>query len=281
MRVTVSFGGLMVFQPEEGGYSISVAKAKEHTLKALVDDEDKTPDISSDATSWFLEVTGYSTTSVSTIEVGHDRTRYPDSVVGQYDLSWMINLNQIHYQDGDYPSGGFTINRGMVNPIIHLRDGVLYSRLKTEDMDRKHGSEAYNPFGLFTETVGLDLEIPEGGALVLRPESGDPYPLLKYLAGPQPTHEVQIKNTRPGHEEYRSDFQQYYGLLNQSVSAKYDFRESSSPRGRPHNPVRRPKKARAMPEMKKRRPTKQAADKVIVTCCGLECNPIYLGPITR
>jgi hypothetical protein len=75
MRITVSFGGLMVFQREDMGYKIGVAVSAEHTLKALVDDQRRAiPTIFPNA-NWYLEVTNSSPTGVKPVEEGHDETR--------------------------------------------------------------------------------------------------------------------------------------------------------------------------------------------------------------
>jgi hypothetical protein len=192
-----------------------------------------------------------------------------DSTVGQYDLDWMIDLNRLH--SAEVPRG-FTYRRDRVYPFIHLKEGVLYSRFKTEYMKRQLGAGRLEPFGFFTETIALDLEIPDGESLVLRPEGGGETKVLLRYQPDHPTHQVEIKNTRDtAHADYPSDFRRYYDLFNETISAQYDFQEKSSPQTHPHNPVPR-RRPPMVTNMKRTRKMRAKA-----TCCGLECNPIYLG----
>lgn len=265
MHVTVSFNGLMAFHPTGSGYDVGILinrrdVAHDHVFKVSVDGESK-PFTLSPGASWSLSVTN-SSTGVKPNEVGHNSSqRYPDSSAGQYDLSWIIDMDKLH--------SGLTLKAGLLNPIIHLTDGVFFTRNKTEDMERWKGGAKDVDFGFFAETVALDIEIQNGQELVLADDKSGSTPVFRipYGLGP-PIHEVAITNS-PDILPQHSDFPLYYNIIsNINPRDQYDFRPKRVPRGHPYNPARKPTSI-----TKGLSPTQFD----LLTCCGLECNAILLS----
>ncbi|MFY9554267.1 MAG: hypothetical protein WAV20_09525 [Blastocatellia bacterium] len=266
MHVTVSFAGLMVFHGEASYYDVGILVDPHHTFAVTVDGVPIPLGRISPGETWTLAVAG-STPDTTAAERGHT-ARYPDSPTGLYDLSWMVDFDALHK--------GFKVRENVLYPIIRLNNGVVYSRTKTEYMERFKGGRFDRDFGFLTETVALDVIVPPRQSLTLKKDGGgEIFPPLDNIPG-QPVHEVVIGNSRHDSSP-RSDFRLYYKLFSGIARAdEYDFdleerRRNQAARRKPLNPA--PRHTIAYTGNLKSLFKRSSKEFDLLTCCGYECNP--------
>jgi hypothetical protein len=241
MTVIVSFSGLIVFNPIlAGGYEAGVlieGIAPGHHLEVRDVKGDKVKlDTLTKGETWSLSITN-SSTGVTATRIKPDlKDRKKDDWEGQYDSRWLIDLyNDLH------PDLPLEVEPGRLNPIIRLKDGVLYSRYKTDFMQRVKGvakgkakakakqKRAGEEYGFFAENAALKLEVPQGEKLVLEKEGpGTKRTIYEwpYVYRPEP-FEIWIKNIRDPKRPHsdKSDFRLYYKIFKKEVpeALQYDF----------------------------------------------------------
>ncbi|MFY9554266.1 MAG: hypothetical protein WAV47_06045 [Blastocatellia bacterium] len=270
MHITVSLDGLMVIDPNGSVYDVGVlipSIADGHSLKVLVDGVRKSYTRLMPGDTWTLGVEGSSRPGVVPANLGHDKRRMDDNSnaqgqntsKGQYDFDWIIDFDDLHR--------GLTIRPDLLTPIIHVTEGIIYSRYKTDFMKTKRGAG----FGFFTETVALDLQIDPGQVLVLTSDRTHEVIFRVPYSATEPSHEVGIENTRD-HPHEESDFPIYY-LLFKVSQTKFDFEPDGSGR-RPNNAVPRPQTERTTVNTKQKQAPSQVRKS---TCCGLKCNPVQVS----
>jgi hypothetical protein len=221
---------------------------------------------------------------------GHNPNRYPDSQAGQYDLSWMINLDELHR--------GLKIKPNTLYPRIKLNNGVLYTMNKGEFMERFKGRSTRPEnaeFGFFSETVALSVDVNPGQTFALKEDKvgGKAIITLPYSASP-PIHQVAINNARLSHST-ASDFRLYYTAFTDSrgqpigIDDQYDFNlKDQSIQGQhrdsPFNPAPRhltnAKTVKAFGKVgtKRKEPQKEIH---LFTCCGYICNAVMTSAPLR
>ncbi len=296
-KVTVTFEGLMVFHDEKGGgYELGILQdAPDHKFTIKVEpaprgrsvaDVDRFKKLGN---SWLLEVRGSSgelrTRSVSLREKGHSG-RLTDSLRGQSDFSWIMDL-----ESSELHSRALNLVPDKLGPIIHLRNGDLYTKYKADLLERKQGVGEFSPFGFVAETVALEIHIQRGERLVLKvANAGKEGEIFELSYDPLVSYRVAIANTpirrtqEPGEP---SHFHLYYDLFSDvSAEEEYEIRVKE-PRehafnDQPHLEVE-PTASTEYFDARVRGPAPR--DLRIAswitsprfTCCGLECNPVLLG----
>jgi len=126
----------------------------------------------------------------------------------QHDFAWLINMEELH--------GPLSIRPGRLKPIVRMTHGLLSTIEKAGPIDLVRGA-ASSPttihFGYVAETVGLDIGLLPGEALVLR--VGNTV-IFRVNYDPAISYQIAIENVpdmampmpdAPDH------FQVYYGLL--------------------------------------------------------------------
>lgn len=257
--IKVYLSGLMVFHKEKDKdrYEVGILKNAHHTFKVLVGPI--TIPLES-ADSWTLQVKPGSTVPSVTYEVGHGNKRRPDHPTGQWDFSWIIDLeNEFH------PGSNFELIPGKLKPIIHLPGGRFHTAYKSMDLMRWQGKDVKNAtnFGFVPETIILELVLSDNQELVLKNDAtGNEHFLARHSSGPSKGAEVFINNH--AHQlNAVSDFYLYYQLFKNPPPAdrQYKFKANKDPK-RPHplNPY-----PGYVPSYDKK------------TCCGMVCTAVLLG----
>jgi hypothetical protein len=224
--VKVTFEGAMVFHPLKGSndYEVGVLVpliAPCHNFSIVRDGKPIPPaDLSgamSMGNSWHLDVINMATRNarVGTMdppkEEGHMH-RLDDTAKNQYDLSWIADFESTEFHgDGKTP---LRMTPNLLKPIIRLSKGQLRSEYKIEKLKRKKGMvpAPAGDFGFMTETVGLNINLMPGEALVLKVQQNNHEVFnIPYAAGTSPL--VKIGNFLPLEMRHGSHFQVYYGLF--------------------------------------------------------------------
>ena len=261
--VTVFFSGLMVFHREDGkpNYEVGIVRpevARDHKFSVRVDSD--TIHNLPEGTSWILEITNSpQTPNIPPVEVGHGGKRRPDNINGQFDFSWLIDLESPEFHNKE-----LDLKPGLLWPIIHLPNGRLYTRYKSVDLKRSQGTGTASDFGFVPETIALQVELHQGQELVLKdakPDGKEAF-RLKYHppSSPHSGYSVYITNLRP-HSRRDSDFALYYQLFNGiDKEDQYDFKPHTDTKEHPHN---------SFPGY--------VPGHVFETCCAMACTEVLLG----
>jgi len=228
--VTILFGGLMVFHKENGmpSYEVGILgpdASPGHVFTVSVDGVVKDRQHLPSGGNWTLELTNSQAPAAFVLtEVGHS-ARHPDDVNGQYDFSWIIDL-----ESSEFHGHELELKPQLLKPIIHLPGGKLYTRYKSVDLQRRQGNSSSSDFGFLPETTALDLQLHSGQELVLKDSSssGPNGEIFRLSYSPShPHYEVWILNTRPPEEG--SDFRLYYNLFpSVQPEQQYDFSYAGS-----------------------------------------------------
>lgn len=227
-RVTFTFEGLMVFHENtrhkrwEVGVITSV---RNHRLKIksknqLPADLEQRMDNAEAATGlWAIDVLandGRPVIGIDTRAEGHAGRR--DSINGQHDFDWIMNVDEMHASKIKRKPGGF-------KPVIFLRRGVLGTFCKTDGLNLRLGVEGGKPFpfGFVAEIISLDIELQPEQTVVVRavdqngtPVGGSATEILRipYAAGNSYQFDLKnVQDTDPGHAHGESHFQNYYETL--------------------------------------------------------------------
>jgi hypothetical protein len=261
LGVTISFGGLMVFHKENGRPSYEVGilgpdVSPEHEFTVSIDGVKKDRQHLPAGGSWSLEITNpQGTSGAGPIEVGHTARR-PDSASGQYDFSWIIDL-----ESSEFHGKELELKPGLLKPIFHLPNGMLFTEYKSIDLQRRQGNGSPSLFGFVPETIALHLELRKGQELVLKDNSssGSNGEVFRLPYSPShPPYYVSIRNVR-NTPTNASDFGLYYKLFpGVPGDQQYDFGPTGS----------------------KLTPLNPYPMSYLMTCCGLLCTSMLLGKRT-
>jgi hypothetical protein len=244
--VEITFDGLMVFHKSgnyyevgipdnaaihETGHQFSIAVTPDPGTRPKLDKARLTY-LKGLGNNWLLEVDGSSQGNrqgITEKEKGHDHKRLTDSEEGQWDFSWMMDL-----ESREFHGHKLDLIPGNLRPIIHLSTGDLYTKYKSEKLRRQHGEKAqFTDFGFVTETVGLKIELQDGEYVVLRVsgegEDGEAFRVNSgVVAIENSSNHLSAASTGPSH------FQLYYGLFSDKTK-RFDFALKKPPEG-PLNP---------------------------------------------
>jgi hypothetical protein len=165
--VTVTFEGLMVFdRSTKGGYEVGILKpvAKGHEFTVNWGEGKKgRADLPPD-TRWILDVENWQDLPGNSQpwERGH-KVRRPDDLIGQYDFSWIIDL-----EGREFHTHPLNLDPGHLSPIIYLPHGVLSTKSKSIDLRRSKGGAGSSKFGFVPEAIALSFDLEVNQALVLK-----------------------------------------------------------------------------------------------------------------
>jgi len=294
--VTIMFEGLMVFHREAGGYELGILQdAPGHSFTINIESNPggrRMVDVDHFKTlgnNWSLELRGTSRVELANIRLrskGHSG-RLDDNWKGQSDFGWIMDM-----ESAELHGRALTLIPGRLAPIIHLRNGELYTKFKADKLERRQGTGEFSAFGFVAEVVALDIYIQRGEDLVLKvadsAKAGEifslPYdPLLSYRVG--------ITNV-PIHREQRSGeqshFHLYYRLFSDVPNEERFEIRAKEPREHPFNDyphdqpdialnlanfahplVRTGFRTPLLPVRREEPPR--------LTCCGMACNAVLLG----
>lgn len=248
--VTIMLSGLMVLHKDQakGTYEVGVIPNAHHVFKFTVDGMAQKPT----GKNWTIEVTNAAPTAAMPEAKGH-AGRNPDDINGQWDFDWVIDL-----EGPEFHNAPVVLTEGVLNPIIHLPNGRLYTKFKSILLQRRQGTGALSDFGFVPETMAIDLELQPNQELVLKDDMGHSTTLLQPNPG---QHIVRIGNI-PEKPMEESDFHLYYDLLFKKVpkNEQFDFDGVQNAKVRPYNPH---------------------PDLAIKTCCLMDCSLVYLGSRTQ
>jgi len=240
----------------------------EEQLKALIDK----------GNSWRLEVingSGAISRDIRPVEIGHqDRMR--DNPSGQLDFSWIVDFESKEFHADQLKPD--SLIAGKLQPIIHLSNGKLYTEFKIEKLKRKKGQNGdLKDFGFLTETVGLDITLKQGEALVLRVENRQDGEVFKIPYREGGDDNVFIMNTQK--KDKMSHFTHYYQLFSPNhikSEEQYDIDLACSPELPPGAPP-----CQRLP-LNPHPVTHQAGEKGIsITIADYPCGGILLGTRTE
>jgi hypothetical protein len=272
-KVTVLFQGLMVFhQPEGKFYDVGilgpeVTAGDKHVFSVEVDGT--TIQNLPQGSDWTLQITNATPAPAPTpYEYGHNDQRLEDHPNGQWDFSWIVDLDGKEF----HPREKFKLKKkGLLTPVIHLPNGMLYTRYKSRDLKRgpKDENQTFARFGFVPETIGLNVNLGPGQSLILT-DGNEKVTLVPDEPCPPDSacRVVSIKNVRPKHEQ-KSDFALYYELfedLKEAPKKMFDFDKNDRDIKTPLNPYPGYK-----PEIKV---THNDPEKD--TCCMMACTAVRL-----
>ncbi|MGH9969811.1 MAG: hypothetical protein ACREBG_18735 [Pyrinomonadaceae bacterium] len=264
--VTILFSGLMVFHHEKDkpSYEVGILDTPSHAFGVVVDSV-PIHDLPK-GRSWILEIPNSSTSVTELLEVGHGGKRRPDSKEGQFDFSWIIDLESEEFHDKE-----LKLKPGLLKPIIHLPNGRLYVRYKSIDLERQQGdNEKFSDFGFVPETLALEVELQKDQELVLRDaRTGGKAVKLIQNSFPPPNSGYIVSFTNIRHSPSQgSDFRLYYKLFNVPRGEQFDFRRKEDNREHPYNKY--PGYPLAFKDTDYKLGYKD-------TCCGMVCTKVLLG----
>jgi len=159
-------------------------------------------------------------TAVATRRV--DGTGFLDS------FNWIADFESAEFHGGRLEDGSklepdgdghleLPMTPNLLNPIIHLSSGRLYTKYKIENLKRKKGGvpSPVGDFGFMTETVGLDITLlgPREELVLSVQNQAQNFEVLRVPYG-GPISTVIIENVIPEDERHaQSHFQHYYSLF--------------------------------------------------------------------
>ena len=287
MKVTIEFGGLMVFNQHNGSFEVGIlpdnegAHGHQFCIQRGTDPLICRRELEQRfGTRWSFIIENAPTATNTFVTLGHGNVRRPDHPQGQHDFDWII-----HFDGPDFHPGRLRLEPGHLRPIIKLPKGEFFTKYKSHDLVRWKGRKPAPheplppPFGFVSEAIGLRFDLNRGQRLVLRDDQSQMEIIaVPYMTG-QRNYEVKVANVRPKEHRQNSDFRMYYNLfpdLKNDPSQQYDFDQNKDhpcPNPRPNN---RPCEAfNLVPiEAYTRRPIDKKKRKD--TCCSLWCTQVLL-----
>ncbi len=263
-----------------GGPRVCRQTAKEAGQKDSLQDPKYLPT----GTKWRILVINQATgmqipSAGTTVGPAQKKQRRPDVEGGQFDFSWIIDL------DGEgFHEKPLELIEGKLKPIIQLPKGEMFTKYKSLDFVRWQGRKPTKPpaFGFAAETIGFRIKLKAGEELVLQ-EEDDPskprtitsVPYVKPSPVGGESEVLTISNTRyPQHDT--SDFHMYYKLFRGiNESEQFDFDENKTePCDPPHD--MNPCKAQNPAPRRKTKDEKSKDQPIKDTCCGLVCTQVRL-----
>ena len=258
-HVIVLFSGLMVFHPKDNTYELGIVGpdvSNGHIFSVGAKSGDELPT----GLHWTLQITNSQPTAITELNVGHS-VRRPDNIDGQFDLSWMIDL-----ESSEFHGRSLSMTPKLLKPIILLPpNGRLYTQYKSIDLERWQGpdSRKATDFGFVPETIGLHVELNAGQELVLRDDAPGPKAeVFRVRYRPeQPPVMINVNNVRHPYSAY-SDFRLYYKLFQVPEAEQFDFKANEDNKLPPFNP--HPGYANPVYDKDRKR----------TTCCMMACTAV-------
>ena len=168
--LTILFEGLMVFHAKDSGnYEVGICSYAPDHLFATINDKKIVPlNVCNPDRRWRIELQDQdghtvqrSVTLSGPLEL---RDRCQDDP-GQADyFNWIMDFESEEFHDGE-----LEMESGMLNPIIELTTGQLYTYCKVPELERKQGvaNDTFSHFGFIAETIGLKIELCQDEKVVL------------------------------------------------------------------------------------------------------------------
>jgi len=192
--VTITFEGLMVFHKKRSGsYEVGICSyAPDHTFAKIEKQNDR---FKLDAfriipgERWRIELqdqNGHIIRRPVTLHEGGERPvprptgRRREDLV-PYDFNWIMD-----FESDDFHDGKLEVEEGMMNPIIELTTGMLYTKCRIPELERKKGvaTGSYGSFGFVAETIGLKINLLSTGEKVVVIKGSVPGPpIASYVPG--------------------------------------------------------------------------------------------------
>ncbi len=229
---TIVLSGLMVLHQDQskGTYEVGVIPATDHGHEFNITVNGSKPKTLPPGRNLTIEVTNSAPTASIPEAKGHAGKRRPDDKNGAYDFDWVIDLEGKEFHDGV-----LDLTPGVLNPIIHLPNGRLYTKFKSSDLQRRQGAGRWADFGFVPEGLAIDLPLNKDQKLVVKNDSGAEAVLLEYPWPSNPT--VKIANILPTPSN-ASDFHLFYDKLFPKVAKekRFDFYAKEKNYEVPYNP---------------------------------------------
>ena len=208
-KTTITFNGLLVFAraPKADYYELGVLRARggrhtEHIFQISVDppagidtskfDPDALESYVQDGhVRWSLEVESKGQPVRGIVANANTPANRMDASQNPDDFGWLINIEQEFHNGGMLPR-----QAQQLQPIIELTKGRLFTRCKTDMVDKARGGTK-TPFGFIAGSVGLEIDTAAGEEVVLSfmDDYGNKTEIFRLTNTAQQDYEVSIKNT--------------------------------------------------------------------------------------
>jgi len=230
--LTVTLHGLMVIRFDEGQRLIEVGILQGipgHEFEVVTSGH-TIPDVKTylgDAHKvWRLEVANIKMSSVredaGLFYTGSFDRRNPKGNGSDY--RWTTDL-----ESDEFYGREIEMYSGMLNPIIHITSGTLSTQCQTFFLDKKQGSDSFQPFGYVAEIMAVTIPIREEEQAVMKvADTGREIFRFDYNSGTK--FNVEINNLPPhhgdgmGHPSEATHFQNYYLLFPNHPSQRFEFK---------------------------------------------------------
>jgi hypothetical protein len=238
--LTIIFRGLMVFRQEGSGagsrFEIGIVPVPgpDHpphhihhiprisTYKNGVLDQVKlVEDFQAPHRIWQLEVEGPTTTGVSTDQQGATFNRLTHGY--ERDYRWLLDF-EAPPQAGYGPLAG-KLNTGVLTPVIHIPNGVFYTRLKSPSLLRTIDGDPETEFGPVAAAIACDIRLSGDFATLKVADNG--VEVFKFRADATGNTLYDFANTSPDTHVFNAaeeHFLHYYDMFTANVP-KFHFRE--------------------------------------------------------
>jgi hypothetical protein len=170
---------------------------------------------------WELEVDGPTTVGVSTDQQGATFTRLTHPY--ERDYRWLLDFEEAPVA-GYGPLMG-KINTSVLSPVIHIPNGVFYTRLKSPSLLRARGSDPESEFGAVAAAIACDIKLSGDFAKLKVADNG--IQVFKFEADTTGNTLYDFANTPPDTHIFNpaeEHFLHYYDMFTTRVP-EFHFRE--------------------------------------------------------
>src|SRR5262249_9228670 len=135
------------------------------------------------------------------------------------DFRWIIDLENNEFPYGDIDTT-FHLNRTKLPHIIRVTSGELYTRLKSQPLDRIKNQDPAALFGPIAGVIGCDIKVNTGDVKLL--PDGSANPIFTFRNEPDVIYE--IANSPADTAATTMDhFHHYYDLFSRQPPDKFAF----------------------------------------------------------
>jgi len=166
---------------------------------------------------WLLVADNPVADSVSTRTTGSFNR--PAGSGSDQDFRWIIDLENNEFPYGDIDAR-FHLNRTKLPHIIRVGSGELYTRLRSQPLDRVRNNDPAVLFGPIAGVIGCDIRVNAGDVKLL--PDGSANPIFTFRNEPDVIYE--IANSPADTETTTTDhFPHYYELFSRQPADKFTF----------------------------------------------------------
>jgi len=175
---------------------------------------------------WHLKIEGHHSDADLFNVFPIDRLSAPASTAdAAKDFKWVLNLDDPRdFRNHPRPMKEQLFHNAL-RPIIRIRNGRLYNGELTDSLQQQLGHGSPTAFGVASNVLGVDLQVPIGQFITLRNASAGHDPnIIRHKVLEREQVKISITNVGSHQDErHRTHFKLYYGAFRVNDEDQYDF----------------------------------------------------------